>query len=210
MELTAGYPALVAAGLPTGSSTQPHPPVGSCELSIVDAQGNWVQMMNTLQSGGIPGIVVDGVPMVGSHATRACSRDDIAGWLAGGGRIKSIVGSTFVLAQDGQPWLALGTPGNVYGTIPQVLSSILDYGLDPYAAAVLPRMDPLRDDYVLEIESRLPEQVVAGMIKLGIQIRPLPMYDYNMGSFQICWRDLASGRLSSSADPRRAGTASGY
>jgi gamma-glutamyltranspeptidase/glutathione hydrolase len=207
--LTAGYPALVAAGLPTGGSSQVHPPVGSCELSIVDAQGNWVQMMNTLQSGGIPGSVVDGVPMVGSHA-RALLTDDIAGWLTGGGRIKSIVGSTFVLAEDGRPWLALGTPGNVYGTIPQVLSSILDYGLDPYAAAVLPRMDPLRDDYVLEIESRLPEEVVAGMAKLGIQIRPLPMYDYNMGSFQICWRDPASGLLKSSADPRRAGKASGF
>ena len=207
--LTAGYPALVAAGLPTGGSNGLHPPVGSCELSIVDAQGNWVQMMNTLQSGGIPGSVVDGVPMVGSHA-RALLTDDIAGWLTGGGRIKSIVGSTFVLAKSGQPWLALGTPGNVYGTIPQVLSSILDYGLDPYAASVLPRMDPLRDDYVLEIESRLPETVVAGMVKLGIQIRPLPMYDYNMGSFQICWRDPVSGRLNSSADPRRAGKASGY
>ena len=183
--------------------------MGSCELSIVDAQGNWVQMMNTLQSGGIPGSVVDGVPMVGSHACARLS-DDIAGWLAGGGRIKSIVGSTFVLGQDGRPWLALGTPGNVYGTIPQVLSSILDYGLDPYTAAVLPRMDPLRDDYVLEIESRLPEQVVAGMTRLGIQIQPLPMYDYNMGSFQICWRDPASGLLHSSADPRRAGKAAGF
>ncbi len=165
-------------------------------------------MMNTLQSGGIPGIVVDGVPMVGSHA-RAQLSDDIAGWFTGGGRIKSIVGSTFVL-QNGQPWLALGTPGNVYGTIPQVLSSILDYGMDPYQASVLPRMDPLRDDYVLEIESQLPGNVVEGLLKYGIQIRPLPVFDYNMGSFQICWRDPASGMLKSSADPRRAGKASGY
>jgi gamma-glutamyltranspeptidase/glutathione hydrolase len=74
--------------------------------------------------------MVDGVPMVGSHA-RANLADDIAGWLAGGGRMKSIVGSTFVL-RDGRPWLALGTPGNVYGTMPQVLSSILDYGMDPF------------------------------------------------------------------------------
>ncbi len=206
--LTAGLPALAAAGLPTGGEGPAHSPAGSCELSIVDEQGNWVQMMNTLQSGGIPGVVVDGVPMVGSHA-RALLTDDIAGWFTGGGRIKSIVGSTFVL-EGGRPWLALGTPGNVYGTIPQVLSSILDYGMDPYEASVLPRMDPLRDDYVLEIESRLPEQVVAGLLRYGIQIQPLPMYDYNMGSFQICWRDPSSGRLKSSADPRRAGQASGY
>jgi gamma-glutamyltranspeptidase/glutathione hydrolase len=206
--LTVGYPALVAAGLPSGGAGQLHPPGGSCELSIVDAQGNWVQMMNTLQSGGIPGIVVDGVPMVGSHA-RALLSDDIAGWFTGSGRIKSIVGSTIVL-RDGQPWLALGTPGNVYGTIPQVLYSILDYHMDPYQASVLPRMDPLRDDYVLEIESQLPGEVVAGLLRYGIQIRPLPPFDYNMGSFQICWRDEASGLLKSCADPRRAGKANGF
>jgi gamma-glutamyltranspeptidase/glutathione hydrolase len=208
VRLTSGNPALEAAGLPTGGATQPHPPVGSCELSIVDPQGNWVQMMNTLQSGGIPGCVVDGVPMVGSHA-RARLSDDIAGWFAGSGRIKSIVGSTFVMS-DGRPWLALGTPGNVYGTIPQVLSSILDYGMQPDEAADLPRMDPLRDDYVLEIESRLPAQVIAGLAQRGIQVRPLPMYDYNMGSFQICWRDHGDGELRSSADPRRAGKAGGF
>jgi gamma-glutamyltranspeptidase/glutathione hydrolase len=214
IRLTAGSAALEAAGLQTGrgdslagSPRPPHPPVGSCELSIVDPQGNWVQMMNTLQGGGIPGVVVDGVPMVGSHA-RTRLTDDIAGWHTGGGRIKSIVGSTFVLS-EGRPWLALGTPGNVYGTIPQVLSSILDYGMDPYLASDLPRMDPLRDDYVLEIEGRVPPQVVAGMARYGIQLQPLPMYDYNMGSFQICWRNEVGGLLSS-ADPRRAGKAAGF
>ncbi len=162
-------------------------------------------MFNTLQTGGIPGLVVDGVPMVGSHARTTMSYD-IAGWFAGGGRIRSIVGSTIVL-KEGQPWLSLGTPGNVYGTIPQVLSSILDFGIDPYEASVLPRLDPLRDDYVLEIESRLPESVVAGLARMGVQVRPLPMYDYNMGSFQISWRDPESGLLQSSTDPRRAGQA---
>lgn len=185
-----------------------HPPVGSCELSIVDPFGNWLQMMNTLQGGGIPGVVVDGVPMVGSHA-RATLLDDIAGFFTGDGRIKSIVGSTFVL-KEGLPWLALGTPGNVYGTMPQVLSSILDFDMPPDQASDLPRMDPLRDDYVLEIESRLSQTVIAGLARMGILVRPLPMYDYNMGSFQVCWRDPTTGRLSSYADPRRAGMAAGF
>jgi gamma-glutamyltranspeptidase / glutathione hydrolase len=206
--LTSGKPALAAAGLPTGAAGKPHQPGGSCELSIVDAQGNWVQMLNTLQGGGIPGIVVDGVPMVGSHV-RTDMTADMSGWFTGGGRYRSIIGSTLVL-QDGHPWLALGTPGNVYGTMPQVLSNILDYGMDPYDAAVQPRMDPLRDDYVLEIESRIPVNVAADLTKLGIQLQSLPMYDYNMGSFQMCWRDAKTGQMNSCADPRRAGTADGF
>jgi gamma-glutamyltranspeptidase/glutathione hydrolase len=146
--------------------------------------------------------------MVGSHAQTRLTAD-IAGWFTGGGRIKSIIGSTIVL-HDRQPWLALGTPGNVYGTMPQVLTSILDYGMDPYEACVLPRLDPLRDDYVVEMESRIPDSVIAGLARMGIQVRPLPMYDYNMGSFQICWRDAQTGKLNSCADPRRAGKADGF
>lgn len=195
------------SGKPVLAAT-PHQPGGSCELSIVDAQGNWCQMLNTLQGGGIPGIVVDGVPMVGSHVSTNMTAD-MSGWFTGGGRYRSIIGSTLVL-QDGSPWLALGTPGNVYGTMPQVLSNILDYGMEPYEAAEQPRMDPLRDDYVLEIESRIPSCVAADLAAMGIQLQPLPMYDYNMGSFQMCWRDAKTGQLSSCADPRRAGTADGF
>jgi hypothetical protein len=44
-------------------------PTGSCEIAVVDAEGNWCQFMDTLQGSGIPGQVVGGVPMVGSHAT---------------------------------------------------------------------------------------------------------------------------------------------
>ena len=206
--LTSGKPALAAAGIYPTEAGKSHQPGGSCELSIVDTHGNWVQMLNTLQGGGIPGIVVDGVPMVGSHI-RTNMTADMSGWFTGGGRYRSIIGSTLVL-QDGCPWLGLGTPGNVYGTMPQVISNILDYGMDPYEAAAQPRMDPLRDDYVLEIESRIPERVAADIAKMGVRIEPLPMYDYNMGSFQMCWRDRITGQMSSCADPRRAGKADGF
>jgi gamma-glutamyltranspeptidase/glutathione hydrolase len=63
---------------------------------------------------------------------------------------------------------------------------------------------------VLEIESRISGSVAVELAAMGIQLQPLPMYDYNMGSFQMCWRDAKTGLMSSCADPRRAGTADGY
>ncbi len=206
VRVTAGIPALVAAGLPAAAPAKAHPVTGSCELSIVDTDGNWVQMMNTLQSGGIPGIVVGGVPMVGSHATTDMA-SSIAGWFSGGGRLRLPIGNTIVL-KGGRPWLSLGTPGNVHITIPQVLSNILDHGMSPEEAVDAPRMQPLRSDYVLEIESRLPESVVAGVTKRGVQVAPLSPYDWHMGSFQLSWRDEKG--LNSLADPRRAGRADGF
>jgi hypothetical protein len=91
-----------------------------------------------------------------------------------------------------------------------VHSNILDFGKDPYDASVAPRMLSLRNDYVLEIESRLPADVVAGLARLGVQVKPLPPHDYHMGSFQMSWQDAATGLLSSSTDPRRAGQAGGF
>ena len=145
--------------------------------------------------------------MLGSHFSAAMG--DLSGWLVGGGRICHAIGNTIVL-RDGQPWLAMGTPGNVHITTPQMLTSILDFGMDPYAASVAPRMQPMSGDFVVEIESRIPESVVSGLAKLGVRIRPRPMYDYHMGSFQICWRDKETGLLNSSTDPRRTGKADGF
>jgi gamma-glutamyltranspeptidase/glutathione hydrolase len=123
--------------------------------------------------------------------------------------MRSVLGHTFVM-REGRPWISLGTPGNVHCTIPQVLANLLDFGLEPYDAIDMPRMLPLEDDYTLQIESRLPSATVAGMAKLGVRIKPLPDYDYHMGSFQMCWRDAETGSLHSTADPRRAGKAAGF
>ena len=204
VEIVAGKPALRAAGLRPGESEQPP---GSSELSVVDARGNWVQLMNTLQSGGIPGEVVEGVPMVGSHVRPALDAP-IAGWFAGGGRIRSVMGNTMVL-KDGKPWLTLGSPGNVYCTVPQVLSNIVDFGMDPYEAEDAPRMLPMQPDYTVGVESRIDQTLVAGLARLGVQVKPLPRYDYHMGSYQMSWR-ADDGTLRSTAGPRRAGAAAAY
>jgi len=209
VELTSARANLQAFGWSSaGPDPKPRQPAGSCELTCVDEQGNWVQMMDTLQSGGIPGIVVDGVPMIGSHATFDML-NPIAGWLGiPGSRMRCVIGNTIVL-KDGKPVFSMGTPGNVHCTIPQVLSSVLDFGKDPYEAAVLPRMLPMRYDYTIEIETRIPEHVLRDLVKMGAKLKPLPPYDFHMGSFQQAWRDPNTGLLNASSDPRRAGVAGG-
>jgi gamma-glutamyltranspeptidase/glutathione hydrolase len=199
VKVVAGGPALAAAG----GLVQP---AGSCELSVVDAYGNWLQMMHTLQSGGIPGEVVGGVPMVGSHAQTSLA-SPMGGWFAGGGRMRTSMGHTFVFS-DGAPIWSLGTPGNVYWTVAQVLLNRMHYGMGPYEAEDAPRLLPLTDDYKVPIESRVSEAVVTDLARMGLLVDPLPPYDYRMGSFQMCWSD--GGILHSAAGPRRAGAAAGF
>ncbi|WP_369211283.1 gamma-glutamyltransferase [Streptomyces flavofungini] len=200
VRLTRGIPAMAASG----ASKQP---AGSCELAIVDERGNWVQIMNTLQSGGIPGEVVGGVPMVGSHWMNGLD-SPFEGWATGGGRMRSTLSNTMVL-RDGTPWLSLGSPGNVHCTVPQVLSNILDYGMDPYAADDAPRCLPYAQDHTISVEARLAPGVGEGLARLGVLANPLPAYDYHMGTYQMAWRS-DDGTLAACTGPRREGQANGY
>jgi gamma-glutamyltranspeptidase / glutathione hydrolase len=90
-----------------------------------------------------------------------------------------------------------------------MISNVLDYNFDPYTAATLPRMQPMRDDIIIEIETRIPEPVVCGLAKLGGKLSPLAPYSANMGSYQQAWRDPQTGLLSAGTDPRFAGNAGG-
>jgi gamma-glutamyltranspeptidase/glutathione hydrolase len=198
VKVTAGSGKLLAAG-----STPSQPP-GSCELSVVDTHGNWLQMMNTLQTGGIPGEVIDGVPMTGSHSVTNMS-SWISGWFAAGSRMRAPMGNTFVL-KDGKPWLSLGTPGLLWDTVVQVLLNILDYGMDPSVADDVPRLLALTDDYQVSVESRLSAEMIDGITRLGLLVNPLQGYDWHMGTFQMSWQD-ADGLLHGVTGPRRIGKA---
>jgi gamma-glutamyltranspeptidase/glutathione hydrolase len=195
-------------GRPTGGSSEQERPTGSCELAIVDEQGNWVQMMNTLQSGGIPGMVIEGIPMVGSHASFGIPMSPLDARLVEGGRMRSVIGNTMVLS-DGKPLISLGSPGNVHCTVPQVLTNLLDFNMEPYTAADAPRMLPLGEDMTITMEDRVSDEAQAGLAALGARLKVTPVYDFHMGSFQMCWRDPGTGTLGATADPRRCGFAQG-
>ncbi len=176
-----------------------HIPHDSCELSIADRHGNWVQMMETA-GGGIPGVVVDGVPGSGIGWERYAIVEP-------GGRTQHAIANTIV-TRDGEPWMCIGSPGDCIFTVPQVLYSILEHGWDHYRAIDAPRFWPIRDDWTLEVENRLSLDVVRGLKKLGIMPRPLGTYHWPMGSMQSVWRE--EDGLKGTADPRRLGVALGY
>jgi gamma-glutamyltranspeptidase / glutathione hydrolase len=186
-------------------STQPS---GSCEIAVVDHEGNWVQLMNTLQGSGIPGMVVGGVPMVGSHCTFGALTSPMDATLLKGAKPRCIIGNTFVF-RSGKPVLSLGTPGNVHCTVPQVLTYALDFNLDPYAAVESPRMLPLTESRTLTIEDRLAVGVVEALNALGVRVAVTSGYDSHMGSFSVIARDEDTGLYTAIADPRRCAVAGG-
>jgi gamma-glutamyltranspeptidase/glutathione hydrolase len=202
--------AISGAGFrPRLADTHDKQPSGSCELAVVDADGNWVQMMDTLQGSGIPGMVLKGVPMVGSHATFGYLQSPMDSTLVPGAKARCIIGNTMVL-KDGRPLMSLGSPGNVHCTVPQVLAYALDFKLDPYEAIAAPRMLPMTEARGVTIEDRLQPRVVEELFKLGLRVTVAPPHDYHMGSFAVVTRDERTGLYTAYADPRRAAVAGGY
>jgi gamma-glutamyltranspeptidase/glutathione hydrolase len=90
-----------------------------------------------------------------------------------------------------------------------VLTNLLDFGMEPYAAIDAPRHLHLGEDNCLIIEDRLDPKALSGLAALGVGVSVMPAYDWHMGSFQVCYRDGPSGELCATVDPRRCGEAGG-
>lgn len=175
--------------------------LGSNHNVIVDAQGNWISMLHT-GHGGMPGLFIDGVRATGSAGR---------GFTTGPGRRVVLPITAIMIAKDGKPWLAMGTPGNPPQPVTQVLVNILDFGMHPKEAADAPRFWAFRNaERTVDLESRVSTHVREGMAAHGITIRNLGPYNWHTGSMQVIWRDASTGKLHGVTDPRRLGVADGF
>jgi gamma-glutamyltranspeptidase/glutathione hydrolase len=114
-----------------------------------------------------------------------------------------------MIAKDGKPWLAMGTPGSPPQPVTEVLVNILDFGMDPKDAAEAPRFWAFREPDTLQIETRLTEETRRGIAARGIKLEDIGDFNFHTGSMQIVWKDAETGKLHGVTDPRRLGYADG-
>lgn len=186
----------VGSGLETHDSSYRN----SNHITITDAEGNWISFLHS-GHGGSPGTFIDGVAAGGSGS---------GGRFTGPGRRLRNPCAATIVAKDGKPWMALGTPGTPGQPMVEVLVNILEFGMHPKDAADAPRFWALDQNRTLRIESRISDEVRKGMASRGIRIQDIKDYNWNTGSFQIVWYDDKTGKLYGVSDPRRLGYAVGY
>jgi gamma-glutamyltranspeptidase/glutathione hydrolase len=174
--------------------------LGSDHIVVADSQGNWISMLHTIH-GGAPGIFIDGVRATGSGAPAP---------MRGPGRRLVLPITAIMIAKEGKPWLAMGTPGSPPQPVTEVLVNILDFGMEPKEAAEAPRFWAFRETDTLDMESRISEETRKGMAARGIAIKDIGAFNFHTGSMQIVWRDPETGKLHGITDPRRLGYAAGY
>lgn len=108
-----------------------------------------------------------------------------------------------LLLRDGQPWLALGSPGGptIVTAVFQTILRLVDDGLTLQEAIASPRLFARRYP-LIAWEPAIPPELLAGLAALGHQPTPEPR---TIGSVQAIMLDPASEQWIGAADPRRDG-----
>ena len=123
--------------------------------------------------------------------------------------------------KDGELWAVFGTPGgdNQVQVNLQVLTAMIDLGLDPQQAAEMPRWSstqpgqeanyPHAAPEALNLEARFPADVREDLAGRGHPVVVLGDLD-GPCSVEIIRRDAETGMLMAGSDPRRDGWALAY
>src|SRR5204863_4008076 len=131
--------------------------------------------------------------------------------LVGGRRPRVTLSPTMVL-KDGQPFLALSTPGgdNQDQALLQVMLNIIDFGMSPQAAVEAPRFQTehfyasfANHEFIagkLNIEGRVPRETVEALTKLGHKMNVAGPWSNGSAPTVI---KMENGTLEGAADPRR-------
>jgi gamma-glutamyltranspeptidase/glutathione hydrolase len=119
-----------------------------------------------------------------------------------------------MLVEGGQLLGPIGTQGgDVQAQVHiQLISDVIDYGLEPQEAIDLPRWisgGPNGPNEVL-LEAGFPDSAIAGLAERGHGITVIDSWNGGAGHAQMIMRDRETGQLLGGADPRADGSAVGY
>ena len=198
----------------TPASQPPQPEHGTSHISVVDDDGGAVALTTTVEDVFGARIVAAGM-VLNNQLTDFSFMPEIAGRpvanaVGPGKRPRSSMSPTIVFGADGAPVAVLGSAGGsrIIGHVAQALVAMLDWGLDPQAAAALPRIGAR--DATVELEAGTAAASLAdGLRGRGVPVEVRPNLS-GLHAIRI-GRDPATGgpRLSGGADPRREGVALG-
>lgn len=173
-------------------------------LTIVDKDGNWVSMTHTVYGDTFgTGLNVDGVQVNSGNTFPGTGSGE-------GRRVITPFPALMAVNDDGEPWLAIGSPGLSERAVAITLMNLIGYGKTPYESVDAPRFTGYGRYEPMHVESRIAPDVLSEMEAQGIIMHRSAPYNWHMGSIQLVVRDAKTGKLTGVADPRRGGYAAGY
>jgi len=185
-------------------------------LSVADAEGNLVSLTQTLGAWFGSGVVAADTGVVFSNQMRHLHTVPDSPSRLGPGRRPRSNQSPVIVLREGEPVLALGTPGTegIWQRLVQVLVNVIDFRMDIQRAVAAPRLlhgGPTRlalsPPALVKAEDRIAPETLAALAARGFTVQRMPDDE---GSVNGVLRDPATGLLYGGADPRRWGHEEGW
>jgi gamma-glutamyltranspeptidase/glutathione hydrolase len=110
------------------------------------------------------------------------------------------------LTKNGQPFMSFGVMGGsmqAQGHL-QMVSRMVDQGLNPQAASDAPRWRVLDDNHGVAVEWNMPPATIEGLVSLGHPVTIAKRFDVEFGSAQAAMR-LDNGAYVAASDHRKDG-----
>ena len=180
-------------------------------VSVVDGQGNACSFINSVYINFGSGLVVPGTGIVLQNRAALFSLDrDHPNALTPGKRpYHTIIPA--MATRDDELYLCYGVMGGFMqpqGHL-QVMTNMVDFGMDPQAALNALRFQVIGDTTI--IEEGLAPEVIGGLQSLGHRLEMIRGHArVGMGGGQVIQRNPESGVLWAGSEPRKDGCAVGY
>lgn len=211
----------IPATPPGDAANLGHESTETTHFTIVDAEGNAVANTYTLNGAYGSGVMIKGTGILLNN-----EMDDFAikpdtpnqfgliqgeqNTIAPRKRPVSSMTPTFVLHPNGKLWFALGSPGGptIINTVLQIISNVIDYGMNIQEAVDAPRVHHQWQPNELVYE---PEgfsiETLQFLKQLPLKLTDKPRF---MGDAQAVMIDPQTGTRLGASDSRRGGVTVGY
>jgi len=194
--------------VPNLAPAPPQPEHGTSQISVLDDDGNAVSLTTTVQDVFGARLLVGGMLLNNeltdfSFAPSVDGRT-VANRVEPGKRPRSSMAPTLVFDATGQLRFVLGSVGGarIIGDVTQALVDLLDWGVDPAAAAAAPHVATLGETADLEAGT------AAATLGSALEARGQQVRNYTSIS-GLAIIALTPEGFSGAADPRREGVAAG-
>ena len=193
----------------TTAASEATPSSDTTSFVVVDGDGNACSFIQSLFAQWGSAVAIDGTGIILNNRMTGFSLDHASPNVLAGGKRTMHTLNTYLVFQDGELRIAGNTPGghSQVQTNLQILSHMLDHGLDPQEAIDAARWG--HSGSSLLVEDHMPADTVSGLRERGHEVTVVGRTVAPMGRAQVIMRD-SSGVLMGGSDTRGEGAAAGY
>jgi gamma-glutamyltranspeptidase/glutathione hydrolase len=177
---------------------------------VADAEGNVCSFIQSIFAHFGSAVAIPGTGIIMNNRMCGFSLDPASPNMLAPGKRTMHTLNTYLVFRDGRPYVIGNTPGADFQvqTNLQVITGVIDYGLDAQAAVDAPRWGDSVGSLIVEEE--MPRATQEELARRGHDVKPVPRATNPTGRAQAIVIDRASGALIGGSDSRGEGSAAGW